>query len=488
MNKKPTIIHWFRRDLRVSDNPALKFAAEWGKVVPIFILDDTNSKEHAIGQAGRVWLFHSLQQLDKQLGGTLRCFKGNPEDILMLLFNKEKATGITWNHAYEPWQIKRDKQIETNLTKTGAKVKSFNGSLLWEPSNDLKPDGSPYRVFTPYYRKGCLNAHPPRLPEQLISISFLPKTELIKNSVDTLRLLSGKRWEKEIVENWSIGEKGAKKQLDNFLQQGILDYKEGRNFPLKNNVSMLSPFIHWGEISVNEVWYTANELLKTQPTLQNNIDGFLSQLAWREFSYHLLYHFPELPSTNLQARFDYFPWEVNHKALRAWQRGKTGVPMVDAGMRQLRKTGYMHNRLRMIVGSFLVKNLRIHWHFGQAWFWETLFDADLANNSAGWQWVAGCGVDAAPYFRIFNPVLQGLKFDPSGNFIRKFIPELRNMPNKYIFQPWEAPRAVLEAAEVQLGHNYPSPLVNIKDSRQQALAAFSSIKSVNTVKSGTIFP
>ena len=270
--------------------------------------------------------------------------------------------------------------------------------------------------------------------------------------------------------HWQIGENGANQQLQKFLKGGLENYGEGRNFPAKKNVSRLSPHLHFGEISPNQVWYAS----KDQEAVP---EQFLSELGWREFSHHLLYQFPDLPTTNLQGKFDHFPWGNNPDYLKAWQQGKTGVPIVDAGMRELWETGYMHNRVRMIVASFLVKNLLVHWHLGAEWFWDCLLDADLANNSASWQWVAGCGADAAPYFRIFNPVTQGQKFDPEGEYTRRYVPELARLPGNYLFNPWEAPLSVLRDAGVSLGNSYPHPIVDLKSSRGSALAAFATLNS-----------
>ena len=271
--------------------------------------------------------------------------------------------------------------------------------------------------------------------------------------------------------HWHIGEDHAQDRLQEFVDHGLKDYKEGRNFPAQQNVSRLSPHLHFGEISPNQAWYAAKQKGKGQ-----NMDHFLSELGWREFSYSLLYHFPKLPRKNLQAKFDKFPWRNDKRLLRRWQQGQTGYPIVDAGMRELWQTGYMHNRVRMIVGSFLVKNLLLHWHHGERWFWDCLVDADLANNSASWQWIAGCGADAAPYFRIFNPVTQGQKFDAAGEYTRHFVPELKDLPDKFLFNPWQAPPGVLNEAGVTLGKTYPEPVVDLKLSRERALQAFASLK------------
>jgi len=273
---------------------------------------------------------------------------------------------------------------------------------------------------------------------------------------------------------WNIGEIGANNRLTEFLNNGVENYKEGRNIPSKPFVSRLSPHLHFGEISPNQAWHAAKQ--KGDDT---NIDHFCSELGWREFSYTQLYFNPELPNKNLQAKFDLFPWDTDEKKLIAWQKGQTGIPMVDAGMRELWITGAMHNRVRMVVGSFLVKNLLLHWHHGERWFWDCLVDADLASNSASWQWIAGCGADAAPYFRIFNPVTQGQKFDSDGEYIRKYIPEISELPNKYLFNPWEAPQEELDRAGVVIGKDYPKPIIDLKLSRQNALEAFKSLKKVD---------
>lgn len=466
---KNAFIHWFRQDLRISDNPSLYEAAKQGVILPIYILDDKNSAEFALGSASRWWLHHSLEKLNDSLNGKLCVFSGDPKKILIKLCAQYNITAIYWNRCYEPWQVLRDKEIKKELKELNIKIRTFNGSLLWEPWDVLKNDGMPYKVFTPFYRKGCTNAPLPRKP-----LSKPRGLKLHKNinsgSITDLKLLPTIRWDLKLETNWNIGEFSAQKKLKKFLSEGLSDYKEGRNYPAKQNVSRLSPHLHFGEISPNQIWYKAHSCEKS-----NDLDHFLSELGWREFSYNLLYHFPKLPRKNLQAKFNKFPWSENQEYLNRWQHGQTGYPLVDAGLRELWQTGYMHNRVRMIVGSFLVKNLLIHWHHGEKWFWDCLVDADLANNSASWQWIAGCGADAAPYFRIFNPVTQGHKFDPEGEYTRQFISELRNLPNKYLYSPWEAPDNILEEAGIVLGENYPKPIVNLKDSRKRALDSYQLI-------------
>jgi deoxyribodipyrimidine photo-lyase len=475
-----TSIHWFRQDLRLIDNPALSAAAKIGDVLPVYILDDQNAGDSCMGGASRWWLHNSLLELNKSLDGNLCILEGDPKELITELAIAIKATGVYWNRCYEPWRINRDKFIKADLIEKGISVESHNGSLLWEPWEISKADGTPYKVFTPFYRKGCLNAESPRRPlpapkllqTRNITTFNIEFIERFKNSITHLNLLPTKRWHEPLGHHWNIGENAAHDQLEKFLTTGISNYKEGRNFPSKPYVSRLSSHLHWGEISPNSVWYATKNLNETS----KNIDHFLSEIGWREFSYSLLYHFPDLPTECLQPKFINFPWQNNPVALKRWQQGQTGFPIVDAGMRELWQTGYMHNRVRMIVASFLVKNLLIHWHHGEAWFWDTLVDADLANNSASWQWVAGCGADAAPYFRIFNPITQSERFDSEGIYIRKYIPELTNLPNKYLFAPWEAPSSILTDAGILIGTNYPEPLCDLKISREAALTAFSEIK------------
>jgi deoxyribodipyrimidine photo-lyase len=475
--KKEISIYWIRQDLRLNDNPALYESVKNGAIVPVYILDDINAGEHQLGGASRVWLHCSLEMLNKDLQNKIIFFKGDPLKILTHLCETENINKIYWNRVYEPWGIKRDKKIKESLKIKGIEINSFNGSLLWEPWQVLKNDGTPYRVFTPYYRRGCYNAIQPRMP-----LNIPDKIEYydIKNNngldIDSLNLLPNHQWKDKIINNWGIGEKAAEQRLEKFIDFEIDGYKEGRNFPNKKNVSRLSPHLHWGEISPNTVWYKIWNLQQLGIKKFQDTDTFLSEMGWREFSYYLLYYFPDLPRKNLQKKFDNFSWDINSSFLEAWQKGQTGYPVIDAGMRELWSTGYMHNRLRMIVGSFLVKNLLLHWHEGEKWFWDCLIDADLASNSAGWQWIAGCGADAAPYFRVFNPITQGLKFDPNGDYIRKFIPEIALLPNKYIFNPWEAPDEVLKKAKVKLGENYPRPIVDIKISREKALSTFAKLK------------
>ncbi|GJL62810.1 MAG: deoxyribodipyrimidine photo-lyase [Nitrospirales bacterium] len=426
-----------------------------------------------MGAASRWWLHESLKALDHTLDGKL-CFQvGAALKVFKNLIKESGAKSIYWNRCYEPWRIERDHEIEEIFSRQDIKIQTFNGSLLFEPHTTRKENGTPYRVFTPFYKNGCLgHGDEPREPQKRPkSLSLTTHHGLALNDLELLPTIS---WYKKLEKYWQPGEAGAQTRLKEFLKKGLKDYKEGRNHPARNNVSRLSPHLHFGEISPNEVWYAAKTKMGAEGWRKDG-ETFLSELGWREFSNNLLYHSPELPRKNLQKKFNAFPWRTAPKDLQRWKQGQTGFPIVDAGMRELWETGYMHNRVRMIVGSFLVKNLMLHWHHGEDWFWDTLVDADLANNSASWQWIAGCGADAAPYFRIFNPVTQGQKFDEGGNYVQRFVPELAHMPLKYLHRPWEAPEKVLKEAGIELGVDYPLPIVDLKNSRTRALSTFSKL-------------
>jgi len=452
-----TVLFWFKNDLRINDNPGLNFSSKKGLVFPIYIHDE-NSK---IGSASKLWLHNSLLSLDKSLDNNLNFFSGNSLHIILSLCKKHNIENVVWNKSFEPELSSLESKIEKSLRKINIEVTKFNASLLWEPTDVLKSDGLPYKVFTPFYRKGCLSlSDEPRKPIHVgRNINFFSYDE--KKSIDILGLADNKKWNKKILKYWDIGEFHAKNKLLNFISQGLIGYKKLRDFPSGKNNSMLSPHIHFGEISVNQIWHE----IKKHP-LDKDSDHFLSEIGWREFSYYLLHHFKKLDEENFQKKFDNFPWRYNEKLFSLWKKGKTGFPIIDAGMRQLWETGYIHNRVRMIVASFLVKNLQIHWHHGRDWFWECLVDADLASNSASWQWVAGSGADAAPYFRIFNPVLQSKKFDLNGEYIRKYIPELSQTETKYIHTPWE-----------QKNVDYYEPIIDLYNSREEALKSYNQIKN-----------
>ncbi len=468
------IIVWFRQDLRLRNNPALRAAHETGApIIPVYILDDVNSGTWKMGAASRWWLHQSLDALNKSLEGNIVFEVGDPYAILTEIAEETGSNTVYWNRCYEPWRTDRDRAIKKALKDNDFEVRSFNGSLLFEPHQVLKEDGTPYRVFTPFYKKACLGrAEAPHVPES--APEDLNLYDHKRLNLDGLNMMPDIAWYTDMQEEWTPGENGAQKCLKNFLENGLRGYKDGRNFPTRENVSRLSPHLHFGEVSPHDVWHAARPAMIAQGC-ESDGEHFLSEIGWREFSNTLLYHFPKLPRENLQKKFNSFPWREDDVALKAWQNGQTGYPIVDAGMRELWQTGYMHNRVRMIVGSFLVKNLLLHWHHGEDWFWDTLVDADLANNSASWQWIAGCGADAAPYFRVFNPVTQGQKFDGTGEYVRRFVPELSKMPDKFLHNPWDAPNKILEHAGLKLGKDYPEPIVDLKSSRERALAAFKQL-------------
>ncbi len=472
------VIFWFRQDLRLADNPALAAAARQGVVMPVYILDDEESAQWRMGGASRWWLHRSLQQLEQQLQGHLRFFSGKAGDILQSLSREVGAEKVFWSRCYEPWRIDRDRRIKENLNHAGIVVQSFNASLLWEPWEVLKGDGTPYKVFTPYYRKGCLGRNVPRDPtDPVVSLRFQPLTELSGSChLDELELLPRQSWHKKLEHHWQPGETGAHLRLDQFVTNGLHGYRQGRDFPALKQTSRLSPHLHFGEISPQQIRQALLTAAARGNVPEADLDHFLSELGWREFSYYQLYHVPHLPERPLRVEFERFPWVYDEQRLKLWQRGMTGYPLVDAGMRELWQTGFMHNRVRMVVGSFLVKNLLLPWQQGENWFRDCLVDADLASNSASWQWVAGCGADAAPYFRIFNPVTQGQKFDPQGDYTRRYVPEIAALPDKYLHAPWEAPGELLEQANIVLGRDYPLPIVDLKVSRQRALAAYQQMR------------
>jgi deoxyribodipyrimidine photo-lyase len=488
-------VYWLRQDLRLSDNPALCAALEAaGKaaIVAVYIWAPREEGDWQPGAATKVWLHHSLSSLKAEYeasGGRLAFIKAGPGEhykssleALKAIAAETRATTITWNRRYEPAVIERDSHIKTALKAQGLTVSTFNGTLLQEPWEVATKEDKPYQVFTPFWR-ACLaklNLDSPLSRPQKLTASPQLAGEC---SLEALELLPAIKWDGGIRESWQPGEKGAFKQLDKFLAGGIDDYYEMRNRPDREGVSRLSPHMHFGEISVRSLWYAvkANSHDQKGEALKST-NHYLSELGWREFSHHLIYHFPHTTNNPLREDFNKFPWQEDPVALAAWQKGMTGYPIVDAGMRELWHTGIMHNRVRMIVASFLVKDLRLNWLEGARWFWDTLVDADLAQNTMGWQWAAGCGADAAPYFRVFNPILQGEKFDPDGAYVRRWVPELSHLDKKYIHKPWEAPPLELAAAQVVLGETYPRPIVDHTEARNFALAAFQRLKELRQEK------
>jgi deoxyribodipyrimidine photo-lyase len=467
-------IVWFRQDLRVADNPALSHAAARGQIIPVYILDESPMPAgRPLGGASRWWLHKSLGALEQALGH-LVLLRGKPGSLLSQLVQSTGANGVYWNRCYEPYAVARDTDIKNELLSANIDVASFNGSLLHEPWEVRTQDGGPYKVFTPFWRACQKLPVGPPLSAPKLNIDSACKGEGL---ADWQMLPSKPDWAKGFAPIWTAGEAGASGRLEAFLTDGLAGYAELRNRPDLAHVSRMSPHLHFGEISPRQIWAAAMMHAEQSPRHRKDVDKFLTELGWREFSYHLLYHFPTLPLQNLKQEFDAYPWVSDARHLKAWQRGSTGYPLVDAGMRELWTTGYMHNRVRMVVASFLIKHLRIDWREGEKWFWDTLVDADLANNSASWQWVAGSGADAAPYFRIFNPVEQGRKFDPEGVYVRRWCPELARLPDKFVHAPFEAPPDVLNAACIALGHTYPEPIVGHSEARAAALAGYEAVKA-----------
>ncbi len=475
MGNKSAIV-WFRNDLRLTDNPALRAAVADHQVLPVFIFDMEAEGDWPLGGASRVWLHHSLSSLEESLealGSTLVIRQGSTIETLQKLISETSADAVFFNRRYEPASRAIEENLIAALEKLEVKCHAFDSSLLFPPSTILTKEGNPYKVFTPFWRAFREPEKPVRKPSEINTISKVPASK----SVASLKLLPTINWSEGIDAAWEPGEPGAQKRLRAFLKEGLSEYKTGRDRPDKSLVSRMSPYLHFGEIGPRNLWHAVRHKMDEDPKAQSSGEGFLRELAWREFAYNLLYSFPDTQDQPLRPEFKAFPWEDNHKYLKAWQTGNTGYPLVDAGMRELWTTGWMHNRVRMVVASFLVKHLLISWQEGAAWFWDTLVDADLANNTLGWQWTAGCGADAAPYYRIFNPMTQAERFDPDGQYIRKWVPEIAKLKTKWISKPWMAPEEELTAAGVKLGKDYPMPIVDHSPARQRALEAFATIKS-----------
>ena len=506
VSSTPTIV-WLRQDLRLADNPALHAAAQRsGPVVVVYVLAGGEEGGWPPGGASRWWLHHSLARLDASLRRrhtSLVLRRGSSTGELLDLARQVGAGAIHWNRRYEPAAVRRDESTAEALRRAGLEVATHSGSLLVEPWDVSTRAGDPYRVFTPFWRT-CR--------EQLAVAAPLPVPPFrrwhlpaeLSLPLAELDLLPSPDWAAGLRDAWVPGEKGAEHQLGRFLgAAGELDhlaegaenadsgsggsgdqppghpgrgvpaeaYGERRDLPAEAGTARLSPHLHFGEIGPRQIWRAV-----IGAGLEETAEPWVRQLGWREFAHHLIYHFPETAREPLRPEFAAFPWRDDESGLRAWQRGHTGYPFVDAGMRELWHTGWMHNRVRMVAASFLVKDLLVPWQEGARWFWDTLADADLANNTLGWQWTAGCGADAAPYFRIFNPVSQGEKFDAGGDYVRRWLPELAALPDRWVQRPWEAPAGVLADAGVKLGRTYPRPIVDHREARERALSAFQELK------------
>jgi deoxyribodipyrimidine photo-lyase len=476
-DQTPPAIVWLRQDLRLADNPALQAACRHGgTVIPVFVWAPEEEGGWPPGSASRWWLHQSLTRLAGQFrvaGTELVIRRGASLAELLRVAKTTGASAVFCNRRYEPVVTVRDRNVEAALRAAGLQTESCNGALLHEPGSVRNQAGRPFQVFTPFW-KTCLafgeSSEPLPAPRRLSA----PHRRPASLPLAALSLEPKLAWTDGLCAAWQPSAAGSQAELRRFLRDGLLTYAEGRNRPDFVGTSRLSPHLHFGEISPRQVWQAVRRFAESHsfPAAVWRHCQFLTELGWREFAHHLLFHFPHMPKQPLRAEFARFPWRKQPACLRAWQRGRTGYPLVDAGMRELWSTGWMHSRVRMVVASFLVKNLLLPWQECARWFWGTLVDADLANNTLGWQWTAGCGADAAPFFRIFNLVSQGEKFDPEGSYVRRWNPELARLPAAWIHRPWEAPLVALAAAGVELDRNYPRPVVSLLLSRELALEAY----------------
>jgi len=468
-------IVWFRNDLRLHDNPALWEAARNGIVIPLFILPEEGIDMRST--AARWWQSRSVASFEKELrkrGVQLIIKSGDAFDAMIDVMEETDANAVYFNEQYGPDELKMDKRIAEQLTAIGIDVQNFNGNLLFDPGLKNK-QGEPYKVFTSFWKRGMQETVPSPLPVPQLEGLGVPASTL---PVDRLDTLAGRLRFPELEPLWQPGERTAIEQWEQFSDDGLLYYGTERNLISSGSSSLLSPYIAAGSISVRSIWHSAKRIAERTAdiTARQSINVFLRQLIWRDFAYHQLIHYPNIIRLPLRKQFLDFPWQGNEEQLSEWKEGQTGYPLVDAGMRELLHTGVIHNRVRMVAASFLVKHLLISWQVGAEWFKERLIDFDAANNAMGWQWVTGSGIDAAPYFRIFNPILQSEKFDSEGDYIRKWVSELSNLPVPYIHKPWQAPASVLEKAGIQLGSTYPMPIVDHAAARKRALQAFQEIK------------
>ena len=470
---KSTGIFWIREDFRIGNNQALSFATNnHENVVALYIYN--NNEFDNKREAQKWWLFKSLESIKTELSKfkiNLEILKGDELDIFSNLKKKDDVC-IYWNKIYEPDVISKGKKIRDLFIKNEIEYKYFKGNILNEFQEVTKNDGTPFKVFTPFWRTAeqiYLNQPPSK------NYTVKKKTKAInffKNSLDLKNILPNKKWYEKFDKYWKVSENDSQKILKDLLENKIKDYGSNRDIPSINGTSRLSPYLKFGQIHVNTVWKKCSELKSKGLGYRK----YINELGWREFSHSLINYFPEFLKGNFRKEFDKFPWAKNEKFLKAWKKGMTGYPIVDAGMRELYETGWMHNRIRMVVGSFLVKHLRINWIEGEKHFRNCLLDFNKANNVAQWQWVAGCGADAAPYFRIFNPILQGEKFDKEGIYVKKWVPELNKVPAKFIHKPWEMEIKYQEAIKTIIGKDYPQPIVIHEKARAAALDAFQSLK------------
>ena len=477
-----TTVVWFRHDLRLADHPALTAACARGRVVPLFVWSPEREEPWAPGGAHRWWLHGHLPSLDADLrekGSRLVLRAGDPLEQIRAVLRETGADAVYWNRRYAPNLTALSNPVADALAADGIEVKRFASALLHDPSAIRTGSGTPYRVFTPYWRKvrATLQVDEP-LPVPRMGTSKAPASWPDSASLDSLSLSDvqqdGVSWAGQMAERWERSEKGAHDRLDRFLDQSLLDYPEARDVPDRRDTSELSPYLHHGAVTPRQIWYRTGAWVQNG-AMREAADKFLSEVGWREFSYHVLIHHPETPTEPLKEKYAHLHWRADDDAFERWKRGQTGYPLVDAGMRQLWALGWMHNRLRLVTASFLTKDLLLPWQRGARYFWDTLVGGDLANNTMGWQWAAGSGADAQPFFRIFNPVGQSKKHDPSGAFIRAWVPEIAALPDRCVHAPWTAPPEVLGEAGVELGRTYPRPIVDHAEARDRALAALRAI-------------
>jgi len=473
---------FFQADLRMRDNPALTAAAQRGNpLICLFVWNPDSSDYAKPGAASRWWLHHSLKTLADNLaqaGNTLILRIGHAPDVINNLVRQLGVHHLYWNRACEPTALEEEQQILQFLEREHAQATLFHGNTLADPSSVQTQARKPYSVFTPFWKRFHTNFMLERPVQAPRSLPPPPSVTIPSDSLSSLELLPTFDWAQGLKNHWSPGEDGARTLLNKFLHAPVRTYEIDRDRPDLSRTSHLSPHLHFGEISPRYIWHALDRAAsrQTNTRAKAGLMAFRRQLVWREFSRHLLFHFPHMAHQPLRAEFQEFPWRPHPGFLRAWQQGQTGYPLIDAGMRELWHTGWMHNRVRMVVASFLTKHLLLHWEEGAQWFWDTLVDADLANNTFGWQWAAGCGADAAPFFRIFNPITQGRKFDPDGVYVRRWVPELSQLPDSWIHAPWDAPPSVLQGADVELGTTYPYPIVNHAEARSRALDAYQQFK------------
>ena len=468
-----TGIFWIREDFRIENNPALSFATQnHDNVIALYIYNNNDFDNKR--EAQKWWVFKSLETLKKELSDykiNLEIVKGDELEIFSK-FNKKDKLSVYWNKIYEPDVIAKGKKIRDLFIKNEINYKYFKGNILNEFQEITKNDGTPFKVFTPFWRNAEQVYLNKPLSKNYIVKKKTKKISFFKKCIEPNDILPKKDWYKKFDKYWKVSENDSKKILKNLIENKIKDYGTSRDTPSIEGTSKLSPYIKHGQIHVDSIWKKCSEIKSKGIGYRK----YINELGWREFSHSLINYFPEFLKGNFRKEFDKFPWAKNEKFLKAWKKGMTGYPIVDAGMRELYETGWMHNRIRMVVGSFLVKHLRINWTEGEKHFRNCLLDFNKANNVAQWQWVAGCGADAAPYFRIFNPILQGEKFDKEGIYVKKWVPELKNVPNKFIHKPWEMELKYQEAIKTIIGKDYPGPIVVHEKARAAALEAFQSLK------------